>query len=112
MPRYYFIPIEGDIPDGAEGATIRAHFTDDAADDVEGHAPAILQTDAAPPANRMATFRLIPTSDEGGRKGFHLEPVSDASLTSHVLLVDSGEAGKLVGRFAPADDAEGHIHGR
>lgn len=109
MPRFYFIPIEGEIPDDVEGHGVRTRFTDEAADDVEGHTPQLLP--AGQLESRTATFRLLPPdADERDAPGFRLDLASDETdiLESHVLMVDSGQNGKLVGHFVPADQVEGH----
>jgi hypothetical protein len=102
MPSYDYLEIEGEIPVDAEGSTVLARFTRDAADDVEGHTPAIL-TKGRGGKLRTATFRLERPREEysGSRAaGFRLEPASDQGrpLKTHVLEVDRRPGG-LVGRF-------------
>jgi hypothetical protein len=102
MPSYDYVEIEGEIPVGAEGSTVRAHFAPGAADDVEGHTPATLTTrPGAEP--RTATFRLErPREAYGGSRapGFRLESAAGEAKTlkTHVLEVDRRPGG-LVGRF-------------
>src|SRR3990172_5630917 len=130
------IRIDGEIPLGAETSSVRARFTRDAAEDVQGQgygvrglAPTDEDTEGQgyrswlkPGENGDAEGQgmgyrgLKPAEDaegHGGRFSGFL-PVEDEdamanALRSHLLEIERDEEGELVGRYIPAkdDDTEG-----
>ena len=125
MPRSY-IRIEGAIPPGAEGTSLRGRFAPEA-DDVQGNMPWSRikpeGTEAENAEGNMPRFYLAPTEDEeaaGNMPRYYLAPVEDEGtegnvLKSHVLQIERDDDGELIGRFVPAeddDDTGGHGRGR
>ena len=130
------IRIEGEIPQGAATSSVRARFSPEAAEDVQGQGlrlKGLAQTDDA--AEGSMPWRYIaPVEDEDAegqsriRGGFApvededtegqgriwggFAPVEDKdaegrALKSHILAIERGEDGELVGRYVPAEDTEG-----